>query len=196
VERVESEIDEPRGALAIGGRLHEAEGCRAIASDSAQLAIKVGSGDRQRFQRLGGRRVLVRPVEAGARRDELDAPAIDPRVHAVAVEFQFMGPALAFRRCGDEFRELRSDEGGERRIEDAGLPPIALFRQDGAARDGIAGRQTGFALLRRLAAGRLCHARQCTTRKLRANFRPDKFRLVAKRAARLSVRESSCGPSL
>jgi hypothetical protein len=34
--------------------------------------------------------------------------------------------------------------------------------------------------LRRLAAGRLCHARQCTTRKLRANFRPGKFRLVGK----------------
>jgi hypothetical protein len=51
--------------------------------------------------------VQSRPERAVKR---LDPPAIDPSVHAVAVEFQLMRPAVALRCFRDELRELRADE--------------------------------------------------------------------------------------
>lgn len=65
-----------------------------------------------------------------------------------------MRPALALRRFRDELCELGTDECRQRSIEDASLPPrVAFLRHDGAARDGIAGRETGLAFLRRRAGG-------------------------------------------
>jgi hypothetical protein len=107
--------------------LHQTEGRRAVRPYGAKLTVEIGAIDMEPVQRFGGRRVLAGPVEPRARGDQLDLPTIDAGVHAVAIEFQLMRPALAFRGFGDELRQLRPDEGRQRRIEDAGLPRIAFL---------------------------------------------------------------------
>jgi Transposase DDE domain len=57
----------------------------------------------------GNRRfVAVRPVEACAG-EQPDVVAVDPRVHSIAVVFDFMEPVGAIRRIGSEPGELRLD---------------------------------------------------------------------------------------
>jgi hypothetical protein len=90
MEKIEDVIDEPRCALAVAGRLHEAEGRGAVRSYRTEFAIEIGARDRESLQRFCGRRILARPVETRSRGDELHTPAINPGVHAVAVEFQFV----------------------------------------------------------------------------------------------------------
>jgi hypothetical protein len=48
------------------------------------------------------------PVQPGSG-EELDALAVDARVHAVAVVFYFVEPAAAFGRFYNEARQLRLD---------------------------------------------------------------------------------------
>jgi hypothetical protein len=50
----------------------------------------------------------MRPVEPGAG-EKPHAAAIEGRMHAVAVEFDFVQPGVAFRRRVDQLRELRRD---------------------------------------------------------------------------------------
>ena len=66
-----------------------------------QLSIKIGSLHRQRAQRLDRVSVAPGPVEAGSGR-QLDLPVIQPRVHAVAVVFDFVEPLIAVRRRIDQ----------------------------------------------------------------------------------------------
>jgi hypothetical protein len=56
----------------------------------------------------------MRPVESSARQ-QLRRAAVEARMHAVAVEFDFMQPGVAVRRRVDQLCELRRDplrEGG------------------------------------------------------------------------------------
>jgi hypothetical protein len=46
------------------------------------------------------------PVEPGARQ-QLDRTAVEPRMHAVAVELDYVQPLVAVRRGVDQLRELR-----------------------------------------------------------------------------------------
>ena len=50
--------------------------------------------------------IFMRPVEAGARL-QFDRAAVEPRMHAVAVIFEFMQPLVAFRGGIDELGQLR-----------------------------------------------------------------------------------------
>lgn len=50
----------------------------------------------------------MRPVEACARQ-QLHRAAVESRMHAVAVIFDFVQPLIAVRRSLDELRELRRD---------------------------------------------------------------------------------------
>jgi hypothetical protein len=61
---------------------------------------------------LGDDRIFVRPVEAGARQ-QLHRAAVEPRMHAVAVVFDFVQPAVTVRRGVDLL--LRGDLLGCRR---------------------------------------------------------------------------------
>jgi hypothetical protein len=58
--------------------------------------------------------IFVRPVEPGAG-EQGDRAIVEARMHAVAVEFDFIQPLVAFRRGVDELRELRRDPSGESR---------------------------------------------------------------------------------
>jgi hypothetical protein len=50
----------------------------------------------------------MRPVEAGAGQ-QFHRTAIDPRMHAVAVIFDFVEPLIAVRRRIDQLGQLRRD---------------------------------------------------------------------------------------
>ena len=63
----------------------------------AQLAIEIGGFDRELLQRLDRASVAVRPVEASPGQ-QLDIPAVDARMHAVAVVLDLVQPATASRR--------------------------------------------------------------------------------------------------
>ncbi len=56
----------------------------------------------------------MRPVEPGAGQQPDGAP-VEPSMHPIAVEFDFVQPPRPVQRLVDEFRELRFDAGGERR---------------------------------------------------------------------------------
>jgi hypothetical protein len=50
----------------------------------------------------------MRPVESGAG-EELYRAAVETGMHAVAVEFDFVQPLIAFRRGVDQLGKLRRD---------------------------------------------------------------------------------------
>ena len=86
-----------------------------------QLAVERGLSRRERCDRCGNRRILVRPVKPGAGQKPDRAP-IQAGVHPVAVEFDFMQPLWPFGCLVDEPGELRFDPAGERRC--LGAPPV------------------------------------------------------------------------
>ena len=88
--------------------LDHAERCDAVGKDAAQLAVEIGLARAERRHRRGDQRVFMRPVEPGAGQ-QLHRSAIEARMHAVAVEFDFVQPLIALRRRVDELRELRRD---------------------------------------------------------------------------------------
>src|ERR1700750_2103549 len=73
---------------------------------SSPSEISLARADRR--YGVGDRRIFTRPVETGAR-EQLHAAAIEARMHAVAVEFDFVQPGVAVRRGVDQLRELRRD---------------------------------------------------------------------------------------
>ena len=79
-----------------------------VREDAAQLAVEIGLARAERRHRLGDGRIFMRPVEPGAGQ-EAHSAAIETRVHAVAVEFDFVEPLIAFRCRVDELGELRPD---------------------------------------------------------------------------------------
>ena len=56
----------------------------------------------------GDRRIFVRPVEPGAG-EQPHRAAVEARMHAVAVVFDFVQPLIAFRRGVDQLGQLRRD---------------------------------------------------------------------------------------
>jgi hypothetical protein len=113
VEKIEEEEDQRRRVTAVGGELDDAEGGEAVGADTAQFAVEIGLARVELRDGFGDRRILTGPVEPGARQ-QLDRAAVEPRMHAVAVIFEFMQPVVAFRRHIDQLRELRLDPGGQR----------------------------------------------------------------------------------
>jgi hypothetical protein len=86
VEKIEQEEDESSGVPAVGRQLDDAERSNAVGAYAAELAVEIGLAGIERCYGLGDRRIFMRPVEPGAGQ-QLDRPAVEPRVHAIAVVF-------------------------------------------------------------------------------------------------------------
>src|SRR5262249_16837427 len=93
---------------AIRSELDDVERSDAVGSDAAQFAVEIGLARIERRHGLGDRRVFMGPVQPGARQ-QLNRAAVKPRMHAVAVVFEFMQAAVAVRRRVDQLRQLRRD---------------------------------------------------------------------------------------
>jgi hypothetical protein len=80
----------------------------AVRKDPAQFAVEIGLARAKRRHGFGDRRIFMGPVEPGAGQ-QLDRAAVEPRMHAVAVELDFVQPVVAVRRRVDQLGELRHD---------------------------------------------------------------------------------------
>jgi len=76
-----------------------------VRANAAQFAIEIGLRGRHGCQCLGDRRVFVRPIEPGAGQQPHRA-VIEPGVHAVAVEFEFVKPIRPAGCLFDQLSEL------------------------------------------------------------------------------------------
>jgi hypothetical protein len=108
VQEIEQEEDEGGGVAAVGRQLDHAERGNAVGSHAAQFAVEIGLAGAERRDGLSDRRIFVRPLEPGARQKAHGA-AIEARMHAVAVELDFVEPLIAFRRRADQLGELGPD---------------------------------------------------------------------------------------
>jgi len=88
LEEVEGEIDQT-GAPALGGLLHKLQRCHAIRTNTAKFAVEIGGFHFELRESGGCRGIFGGPVEARAG-EELDGAVLDPRRHAIAVEFDFV----------------------------------------------------------------------------------------------------------
>src|SRR5215472_6444221 len=106
IEMKEIEQEE-RQSVATGVRriLDQAEGGPAVGPDPAQLAIEISLTGRKRRHRSGYRGIFMRPVDAGAGQQS-DRALVQPRMHTVAVEFDFVQPLGTFRRLLHKLGEL------------------------------------------------------------------------------------------
>ena len=73
---------------------------------AAQLAVEIGFARLERRHGLGDRRIFMRPVEC-CTRQQFHRAAVEARVHAIAVVFDFVEPLVAFGRRVDQVRQLR-----------------------------------------------------------------------------------------
>ena len=105
VEKIEQKEDQRRCVAAVRSELDDVEGRGAVGAHAAQFAVEIGLARVERRHGLGDRRIFVGPVEPGARQ-QLHRAAVEPRMHAVAVVFDFMQPLVAVRRRVDELRSV------------------------------------------------------------------------------------------
>ena len=108
MQKIEDEKHQPGRVAGIRCGLDHAERGDAVGKDAAQFAVEIGLARAERRHGRGDRRIFVGPVEPGAGQ-QLARAAVEPRMHAVAVEFDFMQPVVAFRRRVDQLSELRRD---------------------------------------------------------------------------------------
>ena len=87
-DEVEGEIDQT-GAPALGGLLHKLERCHAIRTNTAKFAVEIGEFHCELRESGRCRAIFGGPVEAPAG-EELNGAVLDPRRHAIAVEFDFV----------------------------------------------------------------------------------------------------------
>ena len=76
--------------------------------NAAQFAVEIGLPRAERRYGRGDRRIFMGPVEPGAGQQPHIA-TVQPRMHAVAVELDFVQPFVALRCRVDQLRELRCD---------------------------------------------------------------------------------------
>ncbi len=112
-QQVEREQDE--GILIVGRQcgLQPREAGMALVIEHGDLAID--EGVRQLAGGCGDRREFRRPVQSRTGFERRDSVR-DAQLHAVAVQFHLVAPALAGRRPVDEAGELRLDEVGDRAL--------------------------------------------------------------------------------
>ena len=108
VEEIEQEENQRRRVAAIGSQLNDVESSDAVGPYAAQFAVEIGLPGAERRHRRGDRGIFMRPVEPGAGQ-QFDRAAVEPRMHAVAIEFDFVQPLIAIRRRIEQLRELRPD---------------------------------------------------------------------------------------
>jgi hypothetical protein len=113
MQQVEQEKDECLAVPGVRCILDQAEGGRAVRPDAAQFPVEIGLLGRERRYRRRYGRVFMRPVKPGARQQPNGA-AVQPCMHAVAIELDFMEPFRPVRRLVDQLGELRLHPGGQR----------------------------------------------------------------------------------
>jgi hypothetical protein len=131
VEQIEQE-EHQSTATGVRCVLDQAERRGAIRQDAAQFAVEIGLPRRERRDRRGDRRVFMGPVEAGAGQQP-DRAAVEPSMHPVAVEFEFLQPLRTIWWLIDQFGELRFDPARQRRRFEApasGERSRHVFRHD------------------------------------------------------------------
>ena len=106
VEEIEQEEHEAGGVAGVGRHLDHAERGDAVGAHAAEFAVEIGLARRERGYRGRDLRIFVGPVKAVAG-EEPHLAAVEPGMHAVAVEFDFVQPLVAVRRGVNELRQLR-----------------------------------------------------------------------------------------
>ena len=121
MQKIEDEIHQPGHVAGIRGGLDHAEGGYAVGEHAAQLAVEIGVARDERRHGRGDRRIFMGPVESGAG-EHPDTAAIEARMHAVAVEFDFVQPLVAFRRSmpAERAAAVRSGRAAVRAVTAAG----------------------------------------------------------------------------
>jgi hypothetical protein len=128
MQEVEDKKHQSGGVAGVRCGLDHAERGDAVRKGAAQFAVKIGRARAERRHGLGDRRVFVRPVEPGAGQ-QLDGAAVEARMHAVAVEFDFVQPLVAVRGGVDQLGQLRRDPTAAERPAARNALPAGPCRQ-------------------------------------------------------------------
>ena len=118
MQEIESVIDELHIALPVGRCLGVGESRQPSLIDAAKFPVEISGLDIQVRERCDGAWIFFGPVEAGPSQ-QLHAPVVDARRHAIAVQFDLMQPLRPGRWLLDWLGKLRSDEGREGRVAKA-----------------------------------------------------------------------------
>jgi hypothetical protein len=108
VEKIEQKEHQTGGVAAVRCGLDHAERGDAVGVHAAQLPFEISVVGPEREHGRGDRRIFVRLGEPGARQHPHRA-AVEPCVHAVAVELDFVEPLRPLRRRVDELGQLPAD---------------------------------------------------------------------------------------
>jgi hypothetical protein len=102
----EQEEHEAGGVAGVGRQLDHAERGDAVGPHAAQFAVEIGLARGERRDGCRDLRIFGGPVEPVAS-EEPHLAAVEPRMHAEAVIFDFVQPLVAVGRLFDELRQLR-----------------------------------------------------------------------------------------
>jgi hypothetical protein len=105
VEKIEQEEDESAALTSVRCILDQAERRGAVVPDAAQLAVEIGLPRREQCHGRCDRRLFTRPVEPSPGQQSHLA-SVQPGMHPVTVEFDFMEPLGPVRWRVDQFGEL------------------------------------------------------------------------------------------
>ena len=108
MQQIEQKEHQPGSVAGVGSGLNAAERGDAVGADAAQFAVEIGLAGIERRDGPGDRRIFLRPVEPGTGQ-QFDRATVEPRMHAIAVIFDFVQPLIAVGRGLDQLRELRRD---------------------------------------------------------------------------------------
>src|SRR5262249_34260167 len=108
VDEIEHDEHQVIGATLIHRGLQAAERGHTVMTEGAQFAVEISRLHRQGTKRFDRAGIATRPVEAGAGQ-QLDLPAIQPGVHAIAVVLDLVQPIIARWRFVRDTGELRLD---------------------------------------------------------------------------------------
>jgi hypothetical protein len=109
MQEIESVIDEPHPALAVGRSLGMGEARQSGVVDAAEFAVEISGLHLQFRERGDDAWIFVGPVEPGASQ-ELRSAVVHPRGHTKAVQFYFVQPLRPRRRSLDRLGKLRRNE--------------------------------------------------------------------------------------
>ena len=108
MEEIEQKKHEAGSVAGVGRELDHAERGDAVGAHAAQFAVEVSLTRGERRYCARDLRIFVGPVEAVAG-EEPHLASVEARMHAEAVEFDFVQPLVALPRRLHELRQLRLD---------------------------------------------------------------------------------------
>jgi hypothetical protein len=98
----------------------------AIRQHAAEFTVEIGAPRRQCGNSAGDGWVLDGPVIAAAGQ-ELHLTRVEPGVHAIPIELDFMQPVGAFRCLFNKRCQLRLDPFRQHRAQSASVLPVAVL---------------------------------------------------------------------